>query len=72
MVIHQLGKIRRHIYDATLDVKVDKTINKVWVASPDIEFGVIKSIYFTQSGNLVKFTLPKLKYWDMIVMNSKI
>lgn len=55
------------IYDATLEVKIDKTINKVWVASPDIEFGVVKPINFTQSGNIIKFTLPKLKYWDMIV-----
>lgn len=45
-----------------------KTIKKIWVASPDIDGGASKTVTYTQSGNSVTFTLPMLKYWDMIVV----
>ncbi|SEP40492.1 glycoside hydrolase family 66 protein [Mucilaginibacter sp. OK283] len=45
-----------------------KTIKKIWVASPDIDGGASKIVTYTQSGNSVTFTLPMLKYWDMVVV----
>jgi dextranase len=45
-----------------------KTIKKIWVASPDIDGGASKTLAYTTSGNSVTFTLPMLKYWDMIVV----
>jgi len=45
-----------------------KTVKKIWVASPDIDGGASKDVTYTQSGNTVTFTLPMLKYWDMVVV----
>lgn len=45
----------------------DKTISKLWIASPDNQHGVAKDLEFTQNGNTVYFTIPSLKYWNMIV-----
>jgi dextranase len=43
-------------------------ISKIWVASPDSGHGVPFTLPFTQQGGKVLFTLPQLKYWDMIVV----
>ena len=56
------------LQDATLEFITNKTVSKVWVASPDIQHGVATSIPFTQNGNRVTWKLPLLKYWDMIVV----
>jgi dextranase len=56
------------ITSATLEVTVPKTITKVWIASPDKNFGIPQSIAFTQAGSVVKFIVPELKYWNMIVL----
>lgn len=45
-----------------------KNIKRIWTASPDIDGGASKDIAFTQAGGNVTFTLPLLKYWDMIVI----
>jgi dextranase len=45
-----------------------KAIKNIWVASPDIDGGASRAVTFTQSGNSATFTLPLLKYWDMIVV----
>jgi dextranase len=44
-----------------------KPVKKLWMASPDINGGVLQQLAFTTSGNAVSFTLPSLQYWDMIV-----
>lgn len=48
----------------------DVSVSGVYVASPDIDHGVTKSLnYSTDSdsnGNYVSFTVPTLKYWDVI------
>lgn len=44
-----------------------KPVNKLWMASPDINGGALQSISFKQSGNSIAFTLPSLQYWDMVV-----
>ena len=46
-----------------------KQVSKLWMASPDINGGVLQSIPFTQSGNSIAFTLPSLQYWDMVVVD---
>ena len=56
------------IINAEISIPVTKTIKSVWVASPDSEFGVARSLDFVQEGNTVKLTLPQLKYWDMLVL----
>lgn len=46
------------------------TIKRMWVASPDINKGVPKNITFNQSGGVVTFTLPSIKYWTMVVAET--
>lgn len=53
---------------ANLEASINHPITKIWMASPDINFGVPQIIPFTQDGNAVRFTLPQLKYWDMLVI----
>ncbi len=53
---------------ANLEVSISHPVTKVWVASPDVNFGVPQTISFTQNGNTINFTLPQLKYWDMVVI----
>jgi len=56
------------IKDAKLEFTSTGTVKKVWVASPDIIGGASRSLNFAQSGTKVSFTLPELKYWDMVVV----
>ncbi|OJV99711.1 MAG: cycloisomaltooligosaccharide glucanotransferase [Sphingobacteriales bacterium 44-61] len=55
------------IENADLDFTASGAVKKLWVASPDFNNGVATAISFTQTGNKVSFTLPSLKYWDMLV-----
>lgn len=43
-------------------------IKSVWCASPDFDFGVARTLEFTQNSDKIKLTLPALKYWTMIVV----
>lgn len=54
--------------DAAIELNYPGTVHKVWVASPDLAFGAPKQLPFTQNGGVLKFTLPELKYWDMVVI----
>lgn len=57
-----------NIENASVQVVVSGPVPKVWLASPDINGGVAQPIKFEQTGNNITFTLPYLKYWDMIVI----
>jgi dextranase len=56
------------IASAAMTVNYTSNATKVWVASPDINFGIPQTLSFTQTGNTVTFTLPELRYWDMVVI----
>ncbi|MEO9145272.1 MAG: glycoside hydrolase family 66 protein [Ginsengibacter sp.] len=56
------------IKDVALKFQTGKTVKKIWLASPDLNFGSSQNIDFTQSGNSINFTLPFLQYWDMVVI----
>ena len=43
-------------------------VNKIWIASPDIDGGSPMDIPFIQNNDSVTFNLPSLKYWDIIVV----
>lgn len=45
-----------------------RKIKKIWMASPDYYYGSSTGIDFSQNGNEISFTLPYLKYWDMVVV----
>ena len=54
--------------NSSFSLTVSNTVTKLWVASPDINGGVLQSIPFTTVGNTINFTLPSLQYWDMVVV----
>lgn len=50
-----------------LSYETSANIQRVWIASPDIQHGVAQELEFTKNGNTITFTIPSLKYWNMIV-----
>lgn len=46
----------------------DKTVTSIWFASPDRNSIAPVSLLFSQKQNTVTFTIPSLKYWDMVVV----
>ena len=56
------------VKDAKLLLTSDKTVKNIWIATPDIAGGASRKLNFAQIGNKVSFTLPELRYWDMVVV----
>jgi dextranase len=56
------------IKEASVMLKTTRAVKSIWIASPDIDYGVRKTVDFKQNGNGITFTVPSLKYWDMIVI----
>jgi dextranase len=56
------------IDSAGLQLISNKSIRRIWFASPDINNGASREIPFTQTGSQVAFIIPSLLYWDMIVI----
>lgn len=54
--------------ETPVSVGVDKTVKRVWTASPDFHGGAPVELAFEQADGKVTFTLPSLKYWAMIVI----
>ena len=51
-----------------ISVTTNKSVKKIWFSSPDLNKGGSETLSFSQVGDQATFTLPGLKYWDMIVM----
>ncbi|WP_157278618.1 glycoside hydrolase family 66 protein [Olivibacter sitiensis] len=51
-----------------LQIGVNGSVKKVWWASPDVDKAKSNAIDFEQQGGTISLQLPKLKYWDMIVI----
>jgi len=46
----------------------NQQVNKIWFASPDLNFGSAFELDFESEGDQVTFVVPYLKYWDMLVI----
>ncbi len=46
-----------------------KAVKKIWVASPDLNHCNPEALEFSIQAGSVSFTLPELRYWDMIVVD---
>ena len=57
--------------DLKVSMKADGKVEKVWTASPDFYHGSAEELDFKQKGDVLEFTLPSIKYWDMIVVEYK-
>ncbi|MCG2615111.1 glycoside hydrolase family 66 protein [Terrimonas sp. NA20] len=56
------------VEDAAIRFTATGAVKKIWLASPDADRGVARTLQFVQSGNDVSFTLPSILYWDMLVV----
>lgn len=56
------------ITGAAIELTYGGIASKVWIASPDDNNGVPHQLSFVQKGDTLKFILPDLKYWDMVVI----
>ncbi|MFC7063158.1 glycoside hydrolase family 66 protein [Halobacillus seohaensis] len=52
----------------SVTIQESKQVKKVWVSSPDWNEGMAETIDFSQEGDHLQFTIPKIKYWDMVVL----
>jgi len=51
-----------------LALDAGKTVSQIWIASPDRNAGIPETLDFVETAGKVTFTVPGLKYWDMIVV----
>ncbi len=56
------------IYNLPLTFAVASKVSKIWIASPDFENVIPINISFIQNNGSVSFTVPKLNYWDIVVI----
>ncbi len=47
--------------------QTERTVKSLWMASPDRNGGAPMFLEFEQQANQVRFTIPSLRYWDMVV-----
>jgi dextranase len=54
-------------YNCTYSFTYERTVARIWFASPDYYGGVSQDLDFTNSGTKISFTIPTLEYWSMLV-----
>ena len=43
---------------------------RLWWASPDLRHGMAQPLRYVRDGNRIRFTIPRLEVWDMIVLET--
>ena len=61
----------RHLDRIPLAIYADRSVRRVWFASPDVHGGAAITLPFTQTGTALSFTIPSLDYWDMVVVEYR-
>ena len=57
----------RVVKNSRLSVAVTNEVKHVYLASPDYHGGALQELPFKQAAGKVSFTVPTLKYWDMLI-----
>lgn len=57
----------RVVKNSQLSVAVTNEVRHVYLASPDYHGGALQELPFKQADGKVSFTVPTLKYWDMLI-----
>ena len=57
----------RVVKNSQLSVAVTNEVRHVYLASPDDHGGALQELPFKQADGKVSFTVPALKYWDMLI-----
>ncbi len=51
-----------------LELLSERAVTKIWLASPDFDGGMPRSLPFARSGGRISVAIPRLEYWDMLVV----
>jgi len=51
-----------------LHLKTTRPVQRIWMASPDDNYGIPRTLDFEQDESGVIIELPSLKYWNMVVL----
>ena len=43
---------------------------RLWWASPDLRHGMAQPLRYVRDGDRIRFTIPRLEVWDMIVLET--
>ena len=54
--------------DVKIETETTGKVKKVWIASPDFYSGSAVELDFKQKGETIEFTIPQIKYWNMVVV----
>ncbi len=54
--------------DLPVSIQVSEPVSRLWIASPDMAGGTSMPLNFVQKNGEILFTLPRLKYWSMLVL----
>ena len=57
----------RVVKNSRLSVAVTNEVKHVYLASPDYHGGALQELPFKQADGKVSFSVPTLKYWDMLI-----
>ena len=58
------------VESATVEIVTQEPVDRVWMASPDINGGAVRELAFEQTASGISVTLPSIKYWDMLVLEQ--
>jgi dextranase len=58
----------KEMKDIELEIRADKRVENVWIASPDQYLGSPVTLDFEQKDGKMTVIIPALKYWDMLVV----
>ena len=53
-----------------MEIVTQEPVDRVWMASPDINGGAVRELAFEQTASGISVTLPSIKYWDMLVLEQ--
>ena len=67
---YYLSHVCRTIDKKLLYLPAPDTVDRVWMASPDINGGAVRELAFEQTASGISVTLPSIKYWDMLVLEQ--
>ena len=58
------------VESVAVDITTADPVERVWMASPDIDGGAVRELPFENTATGVRITIPSIKYWDMIVLEQ--
>lgn len=56
------------LHNLSVSLEVTRPVAQVWAATPDGEAPAALPLEYTQDGSTIRFSLPQLDYWTMLVV----